>query len=140
MLASAIIIVLSVGLFGYWLRYTCLLLLKDPAGDSAHYSDDVIRQFSFQNVKRELESATDLDALERALQRDYRILSYLVGHTAGLGSIEDRLLVWDYRLLDWQYRVTRTFARSWARQALAEMATVLGALVRKIPNNAGAGI
>jgi hypothetical protein len=42
-----------------------------------------------------------MDGFERALERDYRLLTYLIGHAAGLdlNSIEDRLLVLDYRVM-----------------------------------------
>ena len=74
-----------------------------------------------------------------SLERDYDILTYLIEHAAGLEleSIEDRLLVWDYKVMQGWYRLTRTAAPQQAREALAEMASVLGILAAKIGEHAG---
>ena len=47
--------------------------------------------------------------MEIALNRDYRILTYLLEHAAGRGlnGIEDRMLILDYRVMRWWFRLTR---------------------------------
>ena len=78
-----------------------------------------------------LKTEGDLDPLERALERDYHVVTYLIEHAADLelASIENRLLVLDYRLMRVWSRMTRTSAPQQSRKALAEMASVLSVLV-----------
>jgi hypothetical protein len=81
----------------------------------------------------------DLDPLQRSLRRDYEMLIYLIEHASGLGleSIEDRLLVVDYKLMQWQYSLTKSLFPSQARRSLSEMASVLDVLVRRMGEQAG---
>lgn len=100
-------------------------------------------RFSVADVIERLQSAQDeqgaLDPLHRALDRDYQVFAYLVQHAAGLelGSLEDRLLILDYKLMQLWYRVTKTAAPQQARQALTQMASILGVLVSKMGEHAG---
>jgi hypothetical protein len=73
------------------------------------------------------------------LQRDYEILMYLLEHAAGLSleSFEDRLLVLDYKVMQWWYRLTKVAAPQQARRALYEMASILNVLSQKMGENAG---
>ena len=51
------------------------------------------------------------------LRRDYQVLTYLVQHASGLQieNFEERLLVWDYKLMQAWYSVTKTAAPEQAR-------------------------
>ena len=75
-----------------------------------------------------------MDPLERELERDYRVVSYLISHAADLelASIENRLLILNYRLMRVWSRMTRSFAPLQSRRALSEMASVLSVLVRQM--------
>ena len=97
-------------------------------------------QFSFNHVRERLRTESELDALRRSLDRDYALFAYLLEHAVGLGatSLEDRLLVLDYKVMQWWYRLTKTAAPEQARRALNEMAAVLGLLVDKIVERAAA--
>jgi hypothetical protein len=81
----------------------------------------------------------ELDPLRRALDRDYRLLTYLLDHAAGLEleKLEYRLLVLDYRLMQSWYRLTKWAAPRLARRALGEMADVLNVLVGRIGEQTG---
>jgi hypothetical protein len=81
----------------------------------------------------------ELDPLHRSLERDYRVLTYLLEHAAGLEleQLEYRLLVLDYRAMQGWYRLTKWAAPRQARLALAEMADILGVLVGRIDEHAG---
>jgi uncharacterized protein with PhoU and TrkA domain len=61
------------------------------------------------------------------------MLSYLLKHAADLelGSIENRMLILDYKLMRICYRATRVIAPSISRKALTEMASVLGAVAQQ---------
>jgi hypothetical protein len=133
MLASILILAISLVLFVYWFRYSCLLLLRDqPTGTV----QDV--RFSFAGVRSRLQQERELEPLQAALQRDYQVLVYLRRHAAGLGleSLEDRLLVLDYRLMRLWYHTTKVLAPLQARKALVEMASVLEILARNMGNRA----
>ena len=136
MLASVLIIVFSVVLFGYWFRYSCIHLLRNSAAPATSPADP---RFHFVQVQQGLKSDLDLDPLHKSLQRDYQILCYLLQHAAGLelASFEDRILVLDYKVMQAWYRLTRSAAPRQARRALVEMSEVLGILVHRIGEQAG---
>jgi hypothetical protein len=128
MLASILIIAFSVVLFAYWFRYSCILLLRDSAVTATKPAVDA--RFHFVQVQQDLKSDLELDPLHRSLQHDYEMLSYLLRHAAGLelGSVEDRILILDYKVMQAWYRITHSVAPQQARRALAEMSEVLGVL------------
>jgi hypothetical protein len=80
-----------------------------------------------------------LDPLHAALQRDYQVLTFLLQHASGLEleSLEDRLLVLDYKLMRMWYRLTSLAAPTQARKALSEMASVIAVLAGKMGERAG---
>ncbi|HEY2013365.1 MAG TPA: hypothetical protein VGH38_07675 [Bryobacteraceae bacterium] len=138
MFANLLIVIFSLALLVYWFRYSCLLLLRNQA-DLASSQATADRRFHIAEVQASLRSGLQLDPLHTSLQRDYQVLTYLLEHAAGLelSSFEDRLLVIDYKVMQWRYRLTRIAAPAQARQALSEMATVLGILASKIGERAG---
>jgi hypothetical protein len=137
MLTSALIIVFSLVLLVYWFRYSCLLLLRQQTMQDSTVRND--SRFNFVSVKEQLQRGEQLDPLHESLQRDYQILIYLLDHGTSLdaGGLEDRLLVLDYRLMEWWFRITRRMAPRQAREALSEMASILGVLVTKISGPGG---
>lgn len=139
MLASVLIIGFSLILFVYWFRYSCMLLLRNFSEQPVLSSSRADGRFSFAQVQEDLKTDPELDSLQRSLDNDYRMISYLLEHAPDLGlqSFEDRLLVLDYRVMQFYYRVTRTIAPLHARRALSEMAMVLGVLAQKIGEQAG---
>jgi hypothetical protein len=130
MLAGILIIALSSALFVYWFRYSCILILRNRVADS---------RLNIADMRKRLDSELALDELQASLERDYRVLTYLIEHAAGLelASLEDRLLMLDYQIMQCVYRLTRTAAPRRARKALSEMASVLGVLSQRIGEQAG---
>jgi hypothetical protein len=130
MITSVFIIAISVVLLGYWLRYSCLILLRSTQEhvEMPTLADD---RFSVSSVMERLKTENDLALLERALERDYHVVTYLIEHAADLelASIENRLLVLDYKLMRRWSHLTRSAAPQESRKALSEMATVLSVLV-----------
>jgi hypothetical protein len=121
MLASVLIIGVSLVLLGYWVRYTCILLLRA------------------QGERLAIVEEGTTDVLRQALERDYRMLTYLSRHGAGLGdqSMEERILIFDFKVMQVWYRLTRSAAPNQARNALAEMAAVVAFLKRRLGEQAG---
>jgi hypothetical protein len=130
MITSVFIIAISVILFAYWLRYSCVMLLRN-AQERTEVSTVADERFSISSVRERLRTEGDLDSLERALERDYHVVTYLIEHATDLelASIENKLLVIDYKLMRVWSHVTRTAAPEQSRKALSEMASVLGVLV-----------
>jgi hypothetical protein len=139
MLASILTIVFSSAFLLYWFRYTCILLVRNGVEEARSLSSAAQGSFSFGEIQNRLRSEEQLDPLHSALQKDYQVLTYLVRHASGLQieSFEERLLVWDYKLMQAWYWVTKTAAPQQARTALAEMASVLSILAGRIGERAG---
>jgi hypothetical protein len=133
MVTSVFIIGISVALFAYWLRYSCVILLRS-AQERAEMVTNGDDRFNVPAVLERLKNDADLDPLERALDRDYHVVTYLIEHAAGLelASIENKLLVFDYRLMRLWFHVTRNLAPRQSRHALLEMAAVLSVLFAQV--------
>jgi hypothetical protein len=135
MIASIFIILVSAALLAYWFRYTCVLILrtrtvKDYAAGMATANDLRFHQIQGRLV---LEApAADLPALQEALERDYRLLTYLVEHTAGLEvgglTLEQRMLMIDFKAMRLVCALSRWVGIDYARHALEEMSSILNYL------------
>jgi hypothetical protein len=121
----------SVLLFGYWFRYTCLLIVS--AKTALDYAGGVAaaNQLSFLDVQSRLHAGnvTDFDPIHAALERDYAVITYLLKNaahsTAEESSIETRMLAMNYRLMDAWYQVSRRFSTDAACKALEDMSLVV---------------
>ena len=87
--------------------------------------------FAISSVLRRLKTESDLAPLESDLERDYQVVTYIIEHATDLelSSIENKLLILDYKLMRIWSRLTRTLAPQQSRKALSEMADVLHVLV-----------
>src|ERR1700759_2968129 len=96
MLASVLIIAFSFVLFVYWFRYSCILLIRNRAEQPS-----LARDFNYLTVRRDLQAGAELDPLHRSLERDYRVLTYLLEHASSfaLEGGEYLLLGLDYNLI-----------------------------------------
>jgi len=130
LITTVIITGSSVLLFGYWFRYTCLLILsakttRDFAGQVA-----AANQLGFLEVQSQLRATSvNLDALRDTLDRDYAVLSSMLkqvrGSTAEGSSLETSMLAVNYRVMRSWYRVSSVFSPSAACKALEEMSMVI---------------
>src|SRR5215470_9375677 len=97
LVATTIVIASSAALFAYWFRYTCLLILSAKTTRDYAASVAMANQLSFVQVQSALrETSSDLEKLKDALDRDYKVLTYLLKNAANPSSgdtaIEDRML------------------------------------------------
>src|SRR3989442_13722267 len=104
MLASVLILVVSLVLFAYWFRYTCVLLLNARTQEDYAPRIAAANGLSFLEVHGQLQakpSTVLLDSLHRSLDRAYGILRYLLEPAAGLttGLAKRRRPLRDYALL-----------------------------------------
>lgn len=135
MLASILIILVSAALLVYWFRYTCLLILRTRTGKDYATSVAAVNDLAFLGVQGpalETASAADLAAIKRSLERDYRLLTYLLKQASSVNvgglTIEQRMLMFDFWLMRQFFTLTRGLAVSQARAAVVEMADVLNHL------------
>ena len=138
MFTTILILTVSAALLVYWFRYCCLGLIRSHAVQPSLVPEN---RYSFPGVQERLQTELDLDPLHRSLDRDYRIVTYLLQHAARLGtpSVENRILLLDYRLMQVWYLLTRIVAPAQARKALAERAAILGCLAQRMGEQAGLG-
>ena len=129
LITTVIITVSSVLLFGYWFRYTCLLVLntktvRDYAGEVA-----AANQLGFLEIQSQLRAGSpELDRLLGLLDRDYAVLRCLLDYSAERPKgfeIEPRMLGINYRLLRLWYALSRRFSIATARRTLEEMSLVV---------------
>lgn len=135
MVVSAVIIAVSLTLFVYWFRYTCLLILS--AKTSRDYAPQVAtaNQLNFLDTRERLLDSPGgdaLDALHDALRRDYKLLAYLMKYAAGrsqsVHALENRILMLDYHIMVVWYKVVRPISSERARSALLEMTSIVNHL------------
>ena len=134
MAISIIIIVISTILFAYWFRYTCVLILRTR--NVRNYARQVaeVNHLSFLTAQQQLTAAENreqaFDSLHASLDRDYRVVSYLLRHagTQGGQSIEEHMLQLDYQVMRVCYFIAKPFSPSSARQALLERASIISHL------------
>ena len=134
MALSIIIIVISTALFVYWFRYTCVLILRTR--NVRDYAQQVaaVNRLSFVTAQQQLASnqgkGEGMDVLHSSLDRDYRVVSYLLRHTNTQGgqSLEEHMLRVDYQIMRICYFLAKPFSRSSARQALLERASIISHL------------
>jgi hypothetical protein len=144
-IATAVITAGSVLLFGYWFRYTCLLILS--AKTTRDYAASVIQanQLGFPAVQAMLRdrALSDLDGLKDSLDRDYKVLTNLLQNSGNLAesgdALEKRMLEINYRLMGAMYSATRRFSPSAALRALDEMSLVVSHFANAMGERATAG-
>ena len=135
MIASILIILVSAALLAYWFRYTCVLILrtrtvKDYAAGMATANDLRFHEIQGRLVREA--PLVDLPVLQKALESDYRLLTYLVEHTAGLEvgglTIEQRMLMLDFKAMRLVCTLSQWVGVDSASGALEEMSCILNHL------------
>ncbi len=130
---SILIIVFSLVLLVYWFRYAVRRLLSE---NQAEEPKAAISQLSLMETRETWRQWGELplDRLHQALEKEYRLLEYLLDHAAGLRlrPTEIYLLTLDYRLMRLRFRLTRNASAAHAHRALEEMARILGYIAYKM--------
>lgn len=127
MLLSLGIIVASVILGAYWLRYVAVLIFEAGGGEEHTRSVTNLVQLNYPAVQQTLAtqaSGASLDSLSKLLEEDYMLLSKLLDGPH-VDALERRLLTMNYRLSQLRYRLGRMVGHSQAAMALNEMARMM---------------
>ena len=135
MVISLVIIILSLAMFVYWFRYSCVLILDSSWSDEQARRVAVRNELSFGSVEESLARADTAQAMDRIkdrLDRDLDQVLALLSKCPGVQeaghSLECRILMLDYRLMKAWFAFTRSTAGPKAQGALREMALVVGYL------------
>jgi hypothetical protein len=139
LLISFLIIAISVLLFLYWFRYTCILILSTRTSRDYARQVAAANQLSFLEARRVLSDDTanaPLAEVRRSLERDYQLLTYLLNH-GGAGfqaskSIETRILVIDNWVMCIWYGIVQKLSPGRARDALLEMSSIINHLANSM--------
>jgi hypothetical protein len=142
LIVTLLITVSSVLLFGYWFRYTCLLILS--AETTRDYAADIANanQLSFLQVQTQLrENSADLSRLQASLDRDLAVVTYLIQNASGQGEwgMEDRMLQLNYRLMGAWCSVSQRFSPEAGRRALDEMSMIVSHFANSLGERAAVG-
>jgi hypothetical protein len=148
---NGIVIIVSLVLFVYWFRYTCLLILRDRAGRNyagefatANHliflrakailvDDGDLTAGGGRSVVRSRSAFQALDKLEQSLDRDYKVVTYLL-HNADeyywYQPVVRFLLTLDFHLMRMCYRLLRGISQRAAKHVLLEMAKIVAYLAQ----------
>jgi hypothetical protein len=132
MIASLLIIVVSTALLIYWFRYACLLILRTQTGKDYASGLAAANNLKYPEVHGRLlqdAPAAEIPALQKSLEADYFLLTYLLNHTVGLEvggiTVEQRMLMLDFKVMRMFCTLSSRLAVPQARAALAEMSSIL---------------
>jgi hypothetical protein len=134
MVISIVIIILSLAMFVYWFRYSCVLILESSFSEEQSQVIAAQNGLWFGSVEESLAQAdkAEMDRVKYLLDKDLsRVLSLLTKCPSVLEagqSLECRMLVLDYQIMKAWFALTRSTAGPKAQQALREMALIVGYL------------
>ena len=129
-------------LFGYWFRYTCLLILSTKTIRDYAAAVAAANQLSFLEVQQRLGgcATANLEQLQAALDRDYKVLVSLLQTAAAVeddqSSLETRMLKLNYRCMATWSRLSRQFSLRASCRALEEMSQVVAHLANMMGERA----
>ncbi len=144
MAVNTVITLVSLSLLIFWFRYMCLLILRERGG--RNYAGQVasanhlmfIRAKTLLADEDEVADAepmtpTTLDTLEQSLDRDFRVVMYLLRNASDYGRIrvvEQFVLMLDFYMMRGCYRLLRDVSRPMAKSALMEMTLIVSYLAQ----------
>jgi hypothetical protein len=141
LIVTLVITVSSVLMLGYWFRYSCLLILS--AESIRDYAADIAaaNQLSFLQVQAHLRDhqGADLDNLQAALDRDLKVITYLIQNASGEWGMEERMLQVNYRLMGAWFSVSSRFSPEAGRRALDEMSMIISHFANAMGERAAVG-
>ena len=139
MAVNTFITLIVAGLLIYGFRLLCRLLLKNTTG--RNYSGQIAsaNQLMFVRAKALLDrdvavlAPEQLDKLEASLDRDYRVVTYLLEHAAEVLDVRPQrfMLTADFHLMRVWYRVIRSVSRTMAKMVVLEMALIVAHLAHE---------
>jgi hypothetical protein len=131
MIATIVILAVSVALFVYWFRYSCLLVLSTKT--TLNYSLDIAEAHGLSFVAaQESVSVAPFETIQgyrRCLEEDYKKVSALVQETeAGADDsyrMECSMLMVNFRCMSLLFDLAGSASERLARAAVREMAQIV---------------
>jgi hypothetical protein len=132
MLSELLILLFALVMLFYWFRYNCHSLLRTAAtGERAKQvaaANELRFPFVLEYLQTEL-TVEELEALDQWLLRDYEVLTCLLRYTSGLRlgghSIQQRILMLDFKLQQKWFMATRKYLTGAPRRSLEERSHIL---------------
>lgn len=135
MVASIVIIIVSLALFLYWFRYSCLLILESRFEEDEAKPASGPEESVFALLEQRLAAAStpsELIQVRNTLDDDLRLIRNFTrdrqGDLPGFASLESRLLLIDYRLMQLAFSCSQSFGVPKALSALREMSRIISYL------------
>jgi hypothetical protein len=131
MVPELLILSFALVLFLYWLRYNCHAIVETAFSDGRARQVASANNLIFPEVgerSRLDPNPEDLAAMHLALARDYRVLTALLAYTSApvhRYTIEQRMLMMDFRVLSLWFAATHGLLHSFACRSLNERARIL---------------
>lgn len=131
MTISIVLIILSLALFVYWFRYSCLLILRTRTAED--FATDVARAYglSFEAVRGQIEAGvtTNISQLYELLERDYRIVNQMIDGLDSAakdeGMMETHLLRLNFQFSRFCFRASSWLGLKSTASAMEEMADTI---------------
>jgi hypothetical protein len=126
-----VFVLLSLALFAYWFRYSCMLILRTQTAENFGLRFSRANGLSFGLVKVEFEQnlGSDLEKLYRSLDNDYRIVARLLGSVAPAtpaeSLLEVTLLRVNFRLTQCLFLASHKLGLGYTRKAIVEMTEMI---------------
>jgi hypothetical protein len=142
LIVTVVITLSSVLMFGYWFRYTCLLIVSATTTRDYAMNVATANQLSFLQVQTELRgSPADLDRLKASLDRDMAVVTYLIQNASGQGAwgMEDRIVQLNYKVMGAWCSISKSFSPEAARRALDEMSMIVSHFANTLGERAAVG-
>ncbi len=127
MTSELLILTFALVLFVYWFRYNCNTILRSPVSPDRAKQVAEANHLSFIEAQSHLQDASnssDFDGVHASLSRDYEVLTCLIRYSSGSYTIEQRMLMVDFRIMHAIYSVFH-FLPSQARRSLRERCHIL---------------
>jgi hypothetical protein len=132
MISELLILSFALVLFFYWFRYNCHAILRTAAAGERARQVAAANELRFTHVLEYLQgelTLEEIEALDTWLVRDYNVLTSLLRYTSALRvgshSMEQRILMADFRLQQAWFVLTRKSLAGAARHSLEERAHIL---------------
>jgi hypothetical protein len=128
MLISILIAGSSLAMLLYWFRYSCVLLRNGHTSEPEMRRAAQTNGLALQSVlvaARDTRDPAGLRDLQELLDKDRRILEFLLEQSGALANIERMMLRADYLAMRLACRVARLACPSIAPAAIREMAATL---------------
>ncbi|MGE5569072.1 MAG: hypothetical protein ACM3S5_08555 [Rhodospirillales bacterium] len=132
MLSELLILSFALVLFFYWFRYNCHAILRTArTGERARQvaaANELRFPYVLEYLQGEL-TPEEIEALDTWLQRDYEVLTSLLRYTSvlrvGSHTVEQRILMADFKLQQLWFAMTKKSMTGAARRSLEERSHIL---------------